>query len=270
MGISLAVSAQNSGFEACWISEGRSPATRMRAEEHGLTDLKTLTHLTETCSALVSICPPHAALDVAKNVAALSFTGLYVDANAISPQTAQHIQYTVEQGGARFVDGGVIGGPAWEAGTTWLHLSGDDAEEAATYFAAGPLETNILSDEIGQASALKMTFAAYTKGTTALIAAMLATAEHFGVRTALEEQWTKYDPDFVEEAHNRTRRVTAKAWRFAGEMNEIASTFWEADLPRGFHSAAEEIYRRMANFKDSEEQPALEEVLAKLLDDGLR
>ena len=267
MGISLAVSAQKSGFEACYASDDRSPETRMRAEEHSLTDLKSVAHLAQTCSALVSICPPHAALDVAKDIAALSFQGLYIDANAIAPQTAQHIQYTVEQGGARFVDGGVIGGPAWESGTTWLHLSGKDAAEAAAYFADGALETNILGEEIGQASALKMTFAAYTKGTTALIAAMLATAEHFDVRTALEEQWHKYDPDFIEDANKRTRRVTAKAWRFAGEMDEIASTFWEAGLPREFHAGAAEIYQRMASFKDAEETPELNEVLNKLLRD---
>ena len=75
-------------------------------------------------------------------------------------------------------------------------------KEAAAYFANGPLETNILSDEIGQASALKMVFAAYTKGTTALLAAMLATAEHFDVRNALTEQWEKYDPTFIEDAEN--------------------------------------------------------------------
>ena len=265
MGISLAVSAQKSGFEACWISDGRSPETRMRTKEHGLTDLDTLAHLTQTCSALVSICPPHAALDVAKSIAALSYTGLYIDANAIAPQTAQHIQFTVEQGGARFVDGGVIGGPAWESGSTWLHLSGKDAEEAASFFASGALETNILSEEIGQASALKMAFAAYSKGTTALLAAILTTAEHFNVRTALEEQWEKHDPEFVEQAHNRTRRVTAKAWRFAGEMDEIAATFADTGLPNGFHEAAGDIYRRMADFKDAEEKPSLEEVLKKLL-----
>ena len=266
MGISLAVSAQKSGYEACWISDRRSAETRSRAEEHALNDLGTLTHLTQTCPVIVSICPPHAAVDVAKSVAASSYTGLYIDANAIAPQTAQHIQYTVEKGGARFVDGGVIGGPAWEAGTTWLHLSGKDADEAAAFFSAGPLETNIVGDEIGQASALKMAFAAYSKGTTALLAGILATAEHFGVRGDLEEQWEKYDPGFAEQAQNRVRRVTRKAWRFAGEMDEIASTFWEADLPRGFHEAAGEIYRRMANFKDEEDLPELEDVLRKLFE----
>jgi len=138
----------------------------------------------------------------------------------------------------------------------------------ASFFAGGALETNILSNGIGQASALKMAYAAYSKGTTALLAGILATAEHFDVRSALEEQWGKYDPEFTEQTHNRTRRVTAKAWRFAGEMDEIAATFSEAGLPGGFHTAAGEIYRRIADFKDAEEKLALEEVLKKLLADG--
>ncbi|MBT7191833.1 MAG: NAD(P)-dependent oxidoreductase [Anaerolineae bacterium] len=265
MGISLATSAQNSGHEACWISDGRSTETRQRAEEHHLSDLQTLPLLTRTCSAIVSICPPHAAEDVAKSVAAQNFDGLYVDANAISPQRAIRIQEIVEKAGAHFVDGSVIGGPAWKPNNTWLQLSGDYAQDIATLFSKGPLETNIIGKEIGKASALKMAYAAYSKGTTALLAAILATAENFDVRNELEAQWAKYEPEFVEEAHARTKRVTAKAWRFAGEMDEIAETFAEAGLPSGFHEAAGEIYHRIADFKGATETPELEKVLTELL-----
>ena len=265
MGISLAASAQNSGHEAYWISDGRSKETRERAEEYHLIDAKTLTLLTRTCSVIVSICPPAAAEEVAKNVAALSFDGLYLDANAISPQRALRIQEIVENAGARFVDGSVIGGPAWKPKNTWLQLSGDYAEDAATLFSKGPLETNIIGKEIGKASALKMAYAAYSKGTTALLAAILATAENFDVRKELETQWTKYEPEFVEEAHARTKRVTAKAWRFAGEMDEIAETFAEAGMPSGFHEAAGEIYQRIAHLKDAEKTPELDVVLRELL-----
>ena len=265
MGISLAASAQNSGHKSYWVSDGRSKETKDRAEEHHLTDAKTLTNLTQTCDAIICICPPDAAENVAKEVAALSFEGLYVDANAISPQRAIRIQNIVEEAGARFIDGSVIGGPAWKPNNTWLQLSGGYAHEVAEIFNKGPLETNIIGEEIGKASALKMTYAAYSKGTTALLAAILSTAENFDVRNELEEQWTKYDLEFVEQAHNRTKRVTAKAWRFAGEMDEIAATFAEAGQPSGFHEAAGEIYRSIASFKTAEETPELEDVLGKLL-----
>ncbi len=267
MGISLAASVQNSGHEAYWISDGRSAATHKRAEEHGLIDTGVLAHLTQICEVVISICPPHAAVDVAQSVAALSFQGLYLDANAIAPQTSIRIQEIVERAGARYVDGSVIGGPAWEKGNTWLHLSGGYAQEIAVLFESGPLEINITGEEIGKASALKMAYAAYSKGTTALLAAILALAENFDVRESLEAEWAKDDPTFVEQAHKRTQRVTAKAWRFAGEMDEIAKTFAEAGLPSGFHGAAGYIYRRMAEFKDAKKEPELEEVLKKLLAD---
>ncbi|MCP4140668.1 MAG: NAD(P)-dependent oxidoreductase [Chloroflexi bacterium] len=266
MGISLAASAKNSGHEAYWISDERSKETRERAEKHQLVDAKSLSHLTQTCSVIVSICPPAAAEDLAKSVAALSFDGLYLDANAISPQRALRIQEIVENTGARFVDGSVIGGPAWKPNNTWLQLSSDYAQEIVQLFSKGPLETNIIGTEIGKASALKMAYAAYSKGTTALLAAILATAEKFNVRNELEAQWAKYEPDFVEEAHARTKRVTAKAWRFAGEMDEIAESFAEAGLPSGFHEAAGEIYQRLADFKGAEKIPELETVLEELLD----
>jgi 3-hydroxyisobutyrate dehydrogenase-like beta-hydroxyacid dehydrogenase len=270
MGISIAASAQNSGHTVYWASEGRSPQTRERAERFGLLDGGTVGKLCETCSVIVSVCPPHAAEEVANQVLAHSFKGLYLDANAISPQRAKRIGGAVVEAGATFVDGGIIGGPAWEPGRTWLYLSGRDAEIAASCFSAGPLEVSVIGEEIGKASALKMCYAAYTKGTTALLCAILAAAETLGVREELERQWSRGGSDFAEQATGRVRRVTAKAWRFAGEMEEISSTFSEAGMPGNFHAAAAAIYRRIADFKDAPATPSLESVLAALIQAGHR
>ena len=166
-------------------------------------------------------------------------------------------------GGAR-----KLGGPAWEPGQTWLYLSGDRAQAIADCFAAGPLETTVIGQAIGKASALKMSYAAWTKGSTALLSAILATAEALGVWEDLARQWERNWPGFAEQSVNRARRVTAKAWRFAGEMDEISATFQAAGLPGSFHAAAGELYRRMAGFKDAPETPTLEEVLAALLEPG--
>jgi hypothetical protein len=114
------------------------------------------------------------------------------------------------------------------------------------------------------ASALKMCYAAYTKGTTALLCAILATAEAFDVRETLQTQWAEADAAFVEHTSQRVRQVTAKAWRFVGEMEEIATTFREAGLPGEFHTAAAIIYQRLAHFKDAGQMPALEDVLVAL------
>lgn len=246
MGISIAASAQNSGCEVYWVSEGRSPQTHERAEKHSLQDARTLAELCRICTILVSVCPPHAAEEVAEQVLAHAFSGLYVDANAISPQRAIGIGEKMMAAGVAFVDGGIIGGPAWKPGHTWLYLAGQQAQRVASCFSAGPLETAIIGEAIGKASALKMCYAAWTKGSTALLCAILATAKTLGVWGELQEQWNRDWPDFADQAVNRTRRVTAKAWRFAGEMEEISSTFEEAGLPAGFHAAAADLYGRIA------------------------
>lgn len=267
MGISIAATMQNSGHPVYWASEGRSPATQARAAEHNLLDAQTLTDLCATCDVLVSVCPPHAAEALAQDVVDRGFTGLYIDANAIAPARAARINQIITAAGGVFVDGGIVGGPAWEPNRTWLYLSGPAAEEAAACFHAGPLETEIMGDEVGRASAFKMVFAANTKGATALLCAVLAAAENLGVREALERQWTRYDPASVETSHQRMRGVTAKAWRFAGEMDEIAATFEAAGLPGGFHQAAGEVYHRLAGFKAAPELPDIGAVLAALGED---
>ncbi|MBT4499632.1 MAG: NAD(P)-dependent oxidoreductase, partial [Gemmatimonadetes bacterium] len=149
MGISLAAAAQKSGHTAYWVSAGRSAQTRARADEHDLLDARTLADLCAACSYIVSICPPHAAEEVAQQVAAHSFQGFYIDANAIAPQRARRIGLSLEEAGADFVDGGIIGMPAIKPGTTWLYLSGTEAEKVAECFSNGPLETSVLGDEIG-------------------------------------------------------------------------------------------------------------------------
>jgi 3-hydroxyisobutyrate dehydrogenase-like beta-hydroxyacid dehydrogenase len=264
MGILLAASAQRSGHHVYWASEGRSAATHDRAEKHGLRDARTLDRLCAECSVIVSVCPPHAAEAVSNRVLAHRFTGLYLEANAIAPGRVVRMGQAMASAGVVFVDGGLIGGPAWEPGRTWLYLAGAKADEAAACFSAGPLETHILGTTVGQASALKMCFAAYTKGTTALLCAILAAAEQLNVREALQRQWDRDETGFAERASQRVRRVTAKAWRFAGEMEEIATTFSEAGVPGEFHAAAATIYRRLAHFKDARATPALEAVLSAL------
>jgi len=268
MGISLAASAQNTGHAAIWASEGRSQATRDRAEAHALTEKHDLRSLCEACDTIVCICPPAAASDVAASVIATGFRGLYIDANAISTARTHQIHADLSDAAIRFVEGGVIGGPAWKPGRTWLYLAGPDAAEAAACFGAGPLETHVLGTEIGLAAALKVCFAAYTKGTSALLSAILANAEAYGVRDALMAQWARNGSTFAIDTENRIRRVTSRAWRFAGELEESADTFAAAGLPDGFSRAAAEVYRRTTHFKDAPEPPPIEDVLRALLPPG--
>jgi 3-hydroxyisobutyrate dehydrogenase-like beta-hydroxyacid dehydrogenase len=264
MGISIAASAMNAGHAVSWASEGRSAATRSRAEQLRLHDAGSLAALCAASDIIFSVCPPHAAEDLAGRVLAAGFRGLYVDANAIAPQRMGRIGAMLGAAGIASVDGGIIGGPAWTPNSTWLYLSGPRAGEVAALFSAGPLETLVLGPSLGTASALKMTYAAYSKGTTALLCAVLAAADALNVREALQAHWARDGSGLDQQAAKRVQGVTAKAWRFTGEMAEIAATFAAAGLPGEFHAAAAEVYGRMAQFKDAAVLPELDEILRSL------
>jgi 3-hydroxyisobutyrate dehydrogenase-like beta-hydroxyacid dehydrogenase len=206
----------------------------------------TRAELVRAAEVLVAVVPPHAALAVAREVVDHGFVGLYLDANAISPARSREVEVVVVAAGGRYVDGGIVGRPPQERGTTWLHLAGPEAEATAELFAAGPLETHVVGRRVGDASALKVAFAAWTKGSAALQATMLAYAEAAGVEDALRAQWERYEPGFLDGAAARTERTAAKAWRFEGEMREIADAFEAENVPGGFHRAAAEVYRRLA------------------------
>lgn len=265
MGVSVAASAINSGHSVYWASEKRSDSTRQRAAQHNLRDVETLGNLCAQSDIILSICPPHAAEQIAQQVIAKNFRGVFCDANAIAPQRTHRLDEMLGGAGIDFVDGGIIGGPAWARGETWLYLSGKRAQEIAECFAAGPLEMQVIGEEIGRASALKMCYAAYTKGTSALLCAILGAAEQLGVRDELYQQWTRDDPDFVSETEKRARNVTKKAWRFEGEMREIAATFVAVGMPSEFHQAAAEIYHRLAPLQAAGETVILADVLDALI-----
>jgi 3-hydroxyisobutyrate dehydrogenase-like beta-hydroxyacid dehydrogenase len=266
MGASVGAAARSNHHTVLWASQGRSQESSVRAERAGLEDVGTVETLITASDIVLSVCPPHAAEDVAHTVSARGFTGLYVDCNAISPDRTRIVQQIVEGTGAAYVDGGIIGGPAWtrEAGTH-LYLSGPRAAEVAACFVDSPLLTPVISDRIGAASALKMGYAAYTKGTTALLTAILGMVEKEGVRSELAQQW---GDAFMTQTIRRVCANTAKAWRFEGEMYEIAATFEGAGLPGGFHRAAAEVYNRLASFKDQTTPPPIAEVLEVLLNDA--
>lgn len=265
MGATVGAAARANGALILWFPEGRGLRTRERAERADLSEAQSLADLAERSQAIFSVCPPSAALDVAHEVAGLGFRGVFVDANAVSPTTAREIGAVIETGGGHFVDGGIVGPPALKRGTTRLYLSGGQASTVVAIFAQGPLEAIALDAPIGAASGLKMAYAAYTKGTAALLAAIRALSTHEGVDDALLREWRLSQPELVARAEGMIRGAVSKAWRFAGEMEEIAATFEAVGLPGGFHKAAADIYQRLSRFKDAP-IPALDEVLATLLE----
>ncbi len=263
MGASEGAALVGAGRQVRWVGEGRSAETRARAADAGFEEVGDLGTALDGSDAVVSVVPPANAIEVAGAVYAAGFGGIYVDANAVSPATIHEIEAVFDgAGGAtRVVDGGIVGPPAWRLGTTRLALSGPSAPEVASWFEATPLEPLVVGEQIGKASAFKMAFAAWTKGTSALALVLDAFADAHGLGPALSEEWGRRDMDVVGRIEAARVGAVPKAWRFGDEMREIATALTESGLPDGWFQAAGAAYDRLASFKDRfEDPPTAEEV----------
>lgn len=248
---------------AGWCRRGRSDATRRRAEQASLEELADLGHVATWADAVVSVCPPAAALRLAEDVLASGFRGLYLDANAVSPTTAGRIGSAVEAAGGSFVDGGIVGPPPRRDDTTRLYLAGPRGAEVAAWFGDGPLDTVVLPGDAGDASALKAAYAGWTKASAALLVAMRGYARAAGVEEALLEEWDRSQPGLRDRSEASFDRLSRTAWRFEGEMREIAATMDDHGLPADFHDGAAAVFRRLARAGDDDGDPG--RVLDRLL-----
>jgi 3-hydroxyisobutyrate dehydrogenase-like beta-hydroxyacid dehydrogenase len=242
MGAAVGRCLTKTGHTVLWASEGRSTATADRARTAGLTDAGTIAAVAGQADVILSVCPPHAAADVAWAVH--GFRGLYVDANAISPGTAREVAQMITDTGGRYVDGGIIGLPPTAPGSTRLYLSGPDAPTVQALFAGSDLDARITGPALTSASAVKMAYGAWTKGTAALILAIRELAREEGVEEALLAEWALSQSSLEKRSQRSAESAEAKGWRWVAEMEEIAATMAAAGLPDGFHQAAAEIFRR--------------------------
>ena len=245
MGAAVGQCLVAAGHEVLWLPEGRGQATTARAGAAGLTAAGDVADLARRSDVVMSVCPPHAALDVAALVAAAGFRGVYVDANAVAPATAARVAGIVEAGGARYVDGGIVGSPPVAPGFIRLYLSGDLdlVSGVRALFEGAEVEARLVAAP-GTASAVKMAYASWTKGTAAMLLAARALARAEGVESVLLEEWGISQPGLEKRSAGAADAAAAKGWRWVAEMEEIAAAMAAAGLPGGFHQAAAEIYRQ--------------------------
>jgi 3-hydroxyisobutyrate dehydrogenase-like beta-hydroxyacid dehydrogenase len=231
------------GHEVLWDPAGRSRATTGRALAAELTGVA-FGRLVAKSSVILSVCPPHAAVDVARQVAAAGYAGCYVDANAISVATAEQVAGIVTAAGAAYVDGGIIGQPPEVAGHTRLYLSGPRADEVRVLFNRSRLDARVAEGPPYAASTVKMAYAAWTKGSSALLLAARALARAGGVERTLLTEWSLSQKALGQQSERAAGAAAAKGWRWVAEMEEIAASMAAAGLPSGFHEAAADIYDR--------------------------
>ncbi|MEV7782726.1 DUF1932 domain-containing protein [Kitasatospora sp. NPDC088351] len=252
MGAAVAACAVSAGARVLWCPAGRSAATVRRAEQAGLELVAELSELLRQAEVVLSLCPPAAAEDVAREVAEHRFAGVFVEGNAISPERAERIAGLVGHSARAVVDGAVIGSPPVGGKTTRLFLSGpaDATSLVARIFADTSVLTPVLGEEIGQASGLKVAYSTYQKASRVLAALAYALGQHHGVGQALLDVADARQGSYLVET-DYISKTASRAWRWAPELEEAADTLRAAGLPDEVMRAVAGTLRYWTDAKDN-------------------
>lgn len=247
------------GFRVICCLEGRSGRSRRLAEAAGLAAVPSLEALVQAADVVLSIIPPAAAAAAAGRMArameAAGATPPYVDCNAISPRTVPRAAAPVTEAGASFIDAGIIGPPPGRgSGPTRFYCSGPDTSPLRALHGGG-MDVRDLGPELGRASAMKMCYAAVTKGTWSLHAAVLTAAEAYGLSDEYHREVGQSLPEVYRAMNRRTPRLPVVAGRWRGEMREIADALEAVGLPPDFHRGAEAMYALLERTPIAAETP---------------
>jgi Domain of unknown function (DUF1932) len=237
-----------------WASAGRSRVTEERAERACLSDVGEVREVCRACDVIFSVCPPHAAADVARS--AVGFDGVFVDANAVSVKTACAIADQLD----RFVDGGIIGPPPQKPGTTRLYLSGSEASLVADLFGGTMIDARVVSEEPGAASAEDVV-RELDEGQLGSASCGSCARPSRGGGGCVARGMADVSTPAARAVGCRRSFGCRQSWRWVAEMEEIAASYAASGLPDGFHRASAEIYQRAAAAQD---HPTMERLLGEI------
>ena len=246
------------GLDVITCLNGRSDRTRALARSGNFRDVPSLEAMVREADLVLSILVPAEAVGVARLVAeALRSTGAdtsFADCNATSPQTAARLAEIVTEAGGRFIDASIIGGPPGRGAAPRFYVSGRHTSAMAALDGKG-IDVRPIGDAVGRASGIKMCYAAMTKGTTSLYTAVLAAAESLGLSDELRAEFQASQPEALGRMEAQLPRLPANAFRWIGEMEEIAATFEHAGVTPQFHLGAAEIFRLLSQTPFAREAP---------------
>lgn len=253
MGAAVAACAATNAAAVLWCETGRSTASVERAAGSGLSPVATIAELLDRSDIVISLCPPAAAEDLARDVAAHRFAGMYVEANAINPVRTQRIAALLAPA-ATVVDGGVVGSPPVGGKTPTLYLSGpaDATARIEALFAGTAVQAAVLGTQVGQASALKLSYAAFQKTSRVLVALAVGMAREHGVDQELIEVASRRTDSYLAEPEY-VAKTAARAWRWGPELEEASDALAAAGLPPEMLRAAASTLARWADAKDDGE-----------------
>jgi len=259
MGQAIAGRLKESGYNVHAALNGRSERTKALARAAALVDCGSMEQLVTTCELVISVINPGEALAVARSAAAaIKATGrkiAFADLNAVSPQTARDSDRLIREAGGMFIDGGIIGPPPrGEKDRPRIYVSGPDAYLFGQINHSN-LQVRVMSERVGDASGVKMCYAAMTKGTTALAVELLVAARKLGVEQALEKELRESRNDVFDWQVKAIAAMPPKAYRWVPEMQEIAKTFGELGMTRRIFDGATDIYEMVAATPLGKESP---------------
>jgi 3-hydroxyisobutyrate dehydrogenase-like beta-hydroxyacid dehydrogenase len=259
MGQAIAGRIKESGCAVHTALDGRSERTKALARAAGLDDCGSIEKLVATCELVISVINPGEALNVARQVAAaMKKTGrkiAFADLNAVSPQTARDTDAMIREAGGLFIDGGIIGPPPrGDKDRPRIYVSGPDAYLLGQIQHPN-LQIRVMSERVGDASGIKMCYAAMTKGTTALAVELLVAARKLGVEQALEKELRDSRGDVFDWQMKNIASMPPKAYRWVPEMQEIAKTFEELGMTRRIFEGATDMYAFIAATPLGKESP---------------
>ena len=249
MGAGVGRRLHESGAEVRTLLTGRSPASAERARAAGMVAAADERELLAGADFFLSILPPDQAEALARKMAptltALAEKPIYIDCNALSPQTVQKVAAIVAPTGADFVDAGIIGGPPRPGYSPGIYATGPAVAKTAILRDWG-IDWRVIDGPIGAASGLKMSYAGITKGTTAIAAAMLLGAARFGCAEALIAELSQSQPQMLARMRSNIPGMYDKAYRWVGEMEEISDFLEENPPSRDIYAAVARLYDFLA------------------------
>ncbi len=264
MGQGVAMCIKALGFNVCMASDGRSPRTRALGEKAGLTELHSLENLVKECDMVLSVLDPGAAVTNATAVAAACKATqrkiVFVECNAIAPDTMHEITGILQAVGCTVVDAGIIGPPPRNGAKQRFYVSGPHAH-LMQRINSPQIMVKVAGEKIGDASAVKMCYAALTKGTIALGTELLVAARKLGIDQVLEAEFKNGQAELHESVLTRAAGMPFKAYRWVPEMNEIAKTFGGVGLTPRLFQGVSDLYAQIAATPQGKESP--EEARAK-------
>jgi 3-hydroxyisobutyrate dehydrogenase-like beta-hydroxyacid dehydrogenase len=277
MGAAIGGTLACNGLRVITNLAGRSSDSRRRAGEAGIEDVGSDGALVADADLFLSVVPPARAVELAERIAAAAAAArgrhplAYLDCNAIAPQTMMRIAAILASAGIPAIDGGIIG-PAPRPGKTQprLYVSGPDIGPALALKDHG-LDLRPAGERIGDASAVKLCYAALTKGTAGLFIELSAAAAHYGVEAVLEAEMLASQKALYERLGGQMPETFGKAHRFVGEMREMATAFGGCGLPPTIFEGLADLYEIVAEARRSNSRlreasyPDLAERLARVV-----